>query len=242
MAVRRWIFVAALGAVTSALLGSGLLAVVVDAATSEGNSIQSGALAPPPADLRAGIITAEDDCGAATTTNEVTFAAAVATTDFAPTAGNRLYSERICLYNAGASDGWMQMQFANVLDREENTVAGTCDNAEGDPFGGNDTTCGENDPGELSDVMTLNVEYVSTGGGGCESGCTTIGPPTYRFDDVAATPLQLVKLAPGEAISFYVHLRVSCCDESDQQMDQAAQTDFLQWDITFSALDEEPIQ
>jgi hypothetical protein len=229
---------AALGALASALLGSGLLAIVGGTATSEGNSIQSGTLPIPGPNLHAAIIGEDDACDASTTQDLATFSAVISSSGFTPEVGSTLSSQRVCLYNAGSSDGWAQLQFANVYSAEANTVDGVCDNAEGYPTGGNDTTCGVTDPGELPAVLSLIVEYPSEP---CPSLCTAYPPPHYAFDDVTTTPVQLQKIGPGEAISFHLNLSVLCCDPSDEQRTQAAQTDYLQWDITFALNDQEPV-
>jgi hypothetical protein len=238
---RSPIALAAMGALASALLGSGLFALVGGTATSEGNTIQSGTLPIPGPDLRAAIIGEDDPCDATTTQDVATFASVISSSGFTPEVGSRLSSQRVCLYNAGASDGWAQLQFGNVYSAEANTVDGQCDNAEGFPTGGNDTTCGLTDPGELPAILWLTVQYPPDPADACPGICTAISPPSYAFPDVVTTPVQLKKLAPGEAISFHLDLGVACCDDSDQQRTQAAQTDYLQWDITFALLDQEPI-
>jgi hypothetical protein len=228
---------AVMGAMASALLGSGLFALVGGTATSQGNSIQSGTLPIPGPDLRAAIIGEDDPCDATTTQDVSTFNAVISSSGFTPEVGSTLSSQRVCLYNAGASDGWAQVSFDNVYSAEANTVDGECDNAEGFPTGGNDTTCAVNDPGELPAVLWLTVRYPSVP---CPSSCVAIPPPIYAFPDVQTTPVDLQKIGPGEAISFHLELGVPCCDDSDTQRTQAAQTDYLQWDIVFALLQENP--
>ncbi|MEY2425234.1 MAG: hypothetical protein QOI61_806 [Actinomycetota bacterium] len=217
------------------LLGSGLLAVVADSATSTDNSVQSNELSPPAARLRVGILEEGEECGPATTRDETEFDAVLdsANLDLAP--GANVMGNRVCLYNAGATAGYAEMQFLNVLDAEANQVAGTCDNAEASPQGGNDQSCGETDPGELSEVLGGWVRYVVACSGDCVA-------QKYRFwfDDIDGSPMGLRSIGPGEGLTFDFALEVAS-GASEQKL-QAAQTDRLQFDINFILLDQEPPQ
>lgn len=236
MARRRWLFTAVLGATASALLGSSLLAVVVDSASSTDNSIGSNALAPPPADLRVGVLDEGDECNEAATEDVSTFPAVLDSALITLQAGEAVESARVCFYNAGASDGWLQMGFGNVVDLEANSVPGQCDNAEADELGGNDQTCGDGDAGELAPVLAVAAyEVVDCGGP-----CFAVPPPYFSFADVADGGMPLVRLARGSAIAYDIEFRVD--ENATQQELQAAQTDRLQFDMVFSLADEAPVQ
>ena len=218
---------AALGVLVSALLGSGMFAVVVDSVTSTGNSVTSNGLAAPPADLRVGIIDNGEACGEATTSDDTTIAALVADESIDPTPGTQVTSHRICLYNAGGSTGNTALQFTNVFDGEANAVAGSCDNAEALPQGGNDSSCGASDPGELSEIVAGFIRYLIA----CPQECVH---PTreFTFDEATAAPLQLFAIEPGATLVIQFSLYVDY--ETTEQQQQAAQSDRLQFDATFS--------
>lgn len=218
---------ALLGLTVSALLGSGMFAVVVDSVTSTGNSVESNALTGPPADLRVGIIDNGEACGEATTSDDTTLEALAADETIDPTPGTSVTSHRICLHNAGGSTGHTRLQFTNVFDGEANTVDGTCDNAEALPQGGNDQSCGATDPGELSEIVDGFIRYLIP----CPQEC--IQPSReFTFDEATAAPLQLFSIEPGATLVIEFSLYVDY--ESTEQARQAAQTDRLQFDVTFS--------
>ena len=226
----RYLAMAAAGAVVSTLLGSGLVAATLDTVTSTDNSFQSGTFATP-ADLR--VASAQNgSCDGVTFGTESSVPAIFGSENVALEPGATTLEKSVCVRNAGGSQGWLHVAFADVVDSEANPSGG-CEASESDPTGGNDGTC-EAGPGtgELSPVLSTSVA------------ATSCSPPESMletntdFGSMASSGAHMGWLQPG--MTCLVPIEIGVLEWVSDQQRQAAQTDRVQWDIVFTLADSSP--
>lgn len=237
----RHVAVVAAGGLASALLGSGLIAVVQDSVTAPGNAVESPALAGQTADIQVGHLdsgTSEQaispaDCDGWSDTTVVPFTWWTGDTGVLAEDGPVAPQNWLCVRNIGPDPVVVDLAFDNVLSTDHG-----CGPGEEEV----DSDCVDpGDPGELDgSVETVtpdhtddNVEVHRTvyrgslagpvtavDGFGCLASATACDPGDESGGAVA-------ELAPGQAIVIGLAF--------DWQGDRVvSQTDRLQWDIVLS--------
>ncbi len=230
--------VMAIGAVVSLLLGSGLLSIVSDSVTSEGNSLESGEFTPPAHDLQAQLTLGA--CSSQSDYSDGPLTAMVSTPEGTPNVtldgahfgGDR----RLCLKNAGSRAGQVLLRFDSIVDSE----VGQCSSSESDPDQGADTSCLDGDQGELSSI--LYVSFLVRPGDTTSDSCASTA--SFFFGDYGNPDVFGVgypvdsSLAPGEVCALDLDYSVGRDDfVTPEQQKFAAQTDRVQWDIVATLQD-----
>ncbi|MEX2556439.1 MAG: hypothetical protein WEB06_12525 [Actinomycetota bacterium] len=213
---KRRLTLIALGAAVSLLLGSGLLALASDSVTSTGNTVTSGTFAH---DVKAARVSDAAECGTATYEDGPFTALLTWTTTLGEETSTS--TDVFCLRNDGSAVGQLSLTFQNIVDTE----VGACESSES---AAGDTSCQDGDAGELSQVLAAQTagQTGSTSGsctGTGRSSFANLGANSFVFD---------ADLAPGEICA----LRMTVFAEGGQSDDTyaQAQTDRVQWDITFT--------
>lgn len=226
MTRKRRLGLTGIAGILAMLLGSGLIAVVSDSVTSEGNTAESGAYIPPFHDLKAARVSVFDSCDGATY-GDGPFTAAIQTQLDISNSNSHYQEDTFCLKNrdvADAAPGKLTASFTAVTDTE----VGPCAASEADQ--GGDTTCEDGAAGELKPLVY--VQWLScSGGGSCAWG------PSNWFSAYESAPVVLdASFVPGETyqarLSVYTPLNFNGPPERLR-----AQTDRLQWNIVFTLED-----
>lgn len=125
------------------------------------------------------------------------------------------HEDQICLLNAGSEAG----QIAVTIGKTTNTEVGCASSEDG--F---DSDCGSPGSGELQGATAPWLRFVPDVGSSC-GGIVTAAPLDWRNRTVIDGDL-----APGEFCVVQIQLRLNASDELALLM---AQSDHLEWDMTF---------
>ncbi len=201
-----------LAAGTSLLLGSGLLAVITDSVTSQGNSVQSATYTRQ--DLKATRVAAEAPCPADPTAYEdalslPSFMLSNAIIDLEQDLAAASGQYRICVLNNGSQAGTLAIAPANAVDSEVG-----CSDSE---VAAGDTSCTNGDAGELKPLLKYEA-------------LACFGPPALARLE-GASPAVFGDFFPGGPCDVEVRVWV---EGGTPQQRAAAQTDKVQWDFVFT--------
>jgi len=213
----RWLFLGGLGAAVVLLLGSGLVAVLSDSVTSDGNKVESGTL--PTHDVQIAIVGAVNECRSASFSDGPA-GAAIDLTNVDLTSNANLPRQIVCVKNNGSATGRLMRSFVNVTDVE----VGACTVHEATQ----DSTCADGDDGELEEVLSFLVNAANI------NNCSALSDPNPSpFGSLIDAELAATDFAPGSICAFLLVPTIVATD--DQRL--VAQTDRLTWDILFTLED-----
>ena len=225
---RPWLLIGALGIGLSALLGSGLWAVVVDAGASGQNNATSSefsgplnlqlALTAPSNSTCTGTLDWQDNLGPAT----------VGSANLNDGTLQLSTNQRICIRTRRAGTYNLNVGLRLVFESELGCSSINLPESSADP-----DTCGSG-VGELSKVLT--VGGVSSIAAGSVSNCSGTGPQTAFQNvnlDQGGQPLRICTISGTDGIAtFLPSLRVNP-GASNAQL-TAAQSDKVQYDYAFT--------
>ena len=139
----------------------------------------------------------------------------------------------ICVRNAGNAPGTVSVSFSNVADTE-------VDNCAASEISAGDTTCAPGDAGELSPLLSPEVNSYSGATGGDSASCDG-GGAWSTFASLEATPVVAdATLAPGETCAIFVrvyafpHTRPGGPPPLTEVDKLVSQTDSVTFDIVLS--------
>jgi hypothetical protein len=214
--------IAAIGGALSLLLGSGLISLVSDSVTSEANSLESGTFSPASYDLKLARVLTESCAAVPYDSYQDGPLTALFTNGTLDLSQGRSNVNRIevCLRNLGNGVGKLVASNGNYIETE----IGGCEPSESEA---GDTTCGDGDHGELFGVLSSNffVSPLHDSSPSCTGAAGHISSQLVLDQD----------LAPGESCRIVVDYRVDPTVSDNDRL--LAQTDRLQWDITFTLED-----
>ena len=200
-----------LGVVVTAVAGAGTFAPFTDRATSGTNSVASGER-PRAADLKLAFnVSGPSACATATYVDDST-SPGITAANLQPGSRQQAW---YCLKNAGGSPVTLSAITTDLVDTDTGC---TGDEAVVD------TTCGNNQAGELSSVLSTYVAKFP-----CEGGA---GTNSFGGMLVSPTPVDLGTLQPGETLCGAVEVSYGLNRTADDV--QRAQSDTSTWKWAFT--------
>jgi hypothetical protein len=221
----RTLLIAATGAALSLLLGSGLLALVSDSVTSQGNEFSSGAFgAAPSHDVKAALISSGlgSLCITSTPLQDGPIAAAISGQTLDLSLGTLGQTNDFCVRNDGTSTGRLRVSLASIVGTE----LGACESSENTA---GDTTCGAGAAGELAPALVWS--FVRTDP---DVSASCISSSSAPFDGISSRIVD-TDLAPGDTCRVSMRVLVPASTTETQKL--LAQTDRLQFDVVFTLED-----
>jgi hypothetical protein len=229
---RRKLAVIGLGAALSLLLGTGLFALASDSVTSTGNKARSGTFTSTTAqDLKVARVPFDPTDASTSDCANATYSDGPLTALINP-AGNINVSldtinsdsqnDVLCVKNAGSAAGRIRVVFDNVVETE----VGACEASEA---AAGDASCQDGQAGELASVLTPGFAEGPNETGLCD-------PLQTYFSSWQGTGQVLAPhVVPG---AFCVWILETHTDldpvTSPEEQRLRAQTDMVQWDISFT--------
>ena len=224
---RGWITTAVLGTGLSLLLGSGLFAAVSDSVESTGNKARSGTSAAGAQDITVARVAFDpmsfgaEDCAGGTYGNGPLTALLNPSGGINVSLDNANFdgqTDVLCVRNSGATTGRIKVIFDNVVETE----VGACETTESSA---GDTTCSDAAAGELKSV--LQPGFVERLG---ETGTCSALQTSFAGWEGAGQVLAS-SVAPGQICVWQLETHTDLTTTDTQRL--RAQTDMVQWDITF---------
>lgn len=210
------------GMAVSLLLGSGLFALATDTIVSVDNELSSGEIATPSLDLKAALVPDNEPCDAAHATSDGPLPASVSS-QVDLTGSDFIQGQDYCVMSTG-SDAIGKLTY--VFDNRLYTELGDCTPSEMNAEFGADASCGEGQPGELHQILQVRVMDAST----LHLDCDVRVDQFVSFEDFLGQTD--VRMGPGQVCRLRLELQI----DPDASLNQRAraQTDQVQWDVTFS--------
>lgn len=203
-----------LGVMVTLLGGTGVFAVFSDQATAGRNTVNSGALASA-ADLKIAPATASQVVSCQTFADDTT-TPQFTITDFQQTTPvQRAY---VCLRNGGSAALDLTAQAAFVMDSDPACT--------GDEAAAGDATCGNDQAGELSPLISVDIRTVN-----CQTLAGTGGLAQTVDQWATASAFAAPQLAAGDIACIEFALRYSSVATETQV--QQAQSDMVTWNFRF---------
>lgn len=181
---RRWLIVGAFGVVVSALLGSGLWAVVVDAGSSRSNRVASAEFSGPHILELAATNSGNTSCQGVSWSDTLP-PITIGSADLNEASLTFSTNQRLCIRVVRGGSFRLKIGLRRLLDEE------TACSQTGMPETRDDPTCGVGDVGELSKVLRLQATYrVASGFQAVSCNTTTASSPLSAWDlDHGGLPL-----------------------------------------------------
>jgi hypothetical protein len=218
----RTLLVAATGSALSLLLGSGLLALISDSVTSQGNALTSGTYTGA-YDVKAALLadtTPAQLCNSSTVLSDGPLAAHISQPIGLIGAGATATND-ICIRNDGPHMGRVRVSITNVVDTETGDAATPgCVPTES---GAGDTTCEGGAAGELSPI--LRAVFPASPDGFSSTSCAT----RVDLTPFPGSAIVDTDLAPGETCRVFLGAAVPNTVTDTERL--VAQTDRVQFDI-----------
>lgn len=211
----------AIGAGLSLMLGSGLLSVISDSVTSQGNTAESGTFSPPTHDVKAALIPIGGGCIDAEYSDGPLTASVTSAVDLdaGVAEGGRF---ELCVTNAGTETGRLIVSLTNLGQYE----IGDCGPSELAAEGS--VTCNAEDPGELA-----SVSFGRFIPGSSPSACSIGSGFALSFD--SGTGSLAANFAPGDVCALRLDVEVNTTASENDKL--IAQTDGIGWDTVFTLQD-----
>ena len=207
-----------LGVLVTILGGTGVFATFSDTAMGGENSVTSGAR-PSAADILIATATAANGVTTCGSFSDNTSTAQFSVTDLQPTSAPT--TTFVCLQNAGAATVSVTAVATNLRD-----VDTLCT---GDEESSGDTTCGNNQAGDLSRAVLVTITEVS-----CSTGVVVTGRQ-MALDQLPAFPVALSSSGIASAAVACVRLVVGYDRDVPESIIQIAQSDTATWNFLFEA-------
>jgi hypothetical protein len=223
----------AAGALTAALLGSGLVSLTADTGVSEDNALESGTYVPPveahllQLALSSPFTSCDSVSGGELTEGPIgAMSYTVSTFDLEPANVGALQADNYCIRNAGTEPAELTVHIddASIVSSE----VGACESSE---VTAGDATCDDLAAGELSSLLlvSLNSDAAPCGTGGRIGDEHTLAQMT--------TPQPVVTLDPGEVCELYFSFDKRLGSSDDEARLLRAQTDRVTFDVVFTLQD-----
>lgn len=214
-----------LGALITLLGGTGIFAVFTDRATTGSNDVTSGALGHA-ADLQIATASVQNGLFVCDSFSDDLATGFYSLTDLQPSAGDS-YRGYFCLKDVGSSAVNLTASTIDLTDVDTG--------CSGDEAAFGDTTCGGDQAGELSTVLTAAIAELD-----CDT-AVYAGQTTTASLAALASPVglpvggivgrQAGDLNPGQTACYFVELRYP--DSTPQADIQLAQSDTVTWRFAF---------
>jgi hypothetical protein len=224
--MKRPLIISALGVSLSALLGSGLVAAVVDAGASRGQNLGSGEFTGPNILQLAATSPGNTSCSGVTWT-DVLGPVTVGSADLNEATLTLNTNQRICIRSKRSGTYQARMGVRSVLERE------TACSTSGLPEVNVDTTCGGGDAGELGRVLRLNIQPQIAAGPTSSCGGTQSRSFAAANLDAGNSPYDICTLSSTDTIATFFPLLF--VDQGATNGDLTlAQSDAVQWEYSIT--------